>query len=70
MLPCDCDRVSASHRLSLAQHGNTDGQHCSDDLMATPMEPDDNPKNTDHHITTYYTANTMSRLKQTKANPV
>ncbi len=38
--------------------------------MAAPMEPDVNPKNTDHHATTYSPANTTSSLKQTSADPV
>lgn len=57
--------LSAPCRLLPVQHGNTDGQHCWDDLMAAPMEPDINPINTDHHASTYFTANTTSSLKQT-----
>lgn len=38
--------------------------------MAAPLEPDINPKNTDHHATTYSAANTTSSLKQTSADPV
>ena len=62
-----------THTLMLvsSQHGNADGWHCWDDLMAVPapMEPDINPKNTDRHATTYSTDNTTSSLNKLLLSP-